>query len=75
MKSGRYNVALALIIDKFIFAIGGCSSKNKEKATDSVEIYDTSNNVWYPVASLNKSRSCTSACSVNNRYIYAFPGQ
>jgi hypothetical protein len=63
MKVGRFNIALALIIDKFIIAIGGCTAKGK--ATDLVEVYDTALNIWYPVGSLNKARSCTTACPIN----------
>ena len=73
MKTGRFNTSLALISDKFIFAIGGNISKSK--VTDTVECFDTQLNFWYPVGSLQKARSCTSACSVGNRYLYVFPGQ
>ena len=72
MKTGRFNTALTLLSDKFIFAIGGSVGKNK--ATDTVECFDTVLNIWSPVASLNKARSCTSACSIGNRYLYVFPG-
>ena len=72
MKTARYNIALSLVIDKYIFAIGGNISKGKP--TDLVEVYDTSANTWYPVGSLNKARSSTSACAINHRYIYVFPG-
>ena len=72
MKNGRFNIVLALIIEKFIFTIGGNVSKGK--ATDSVEVYDSSLNVWYPVSNLNMARSYTSACPINQRYIYVFPG-
>ena len=37
-------------------------------------MYDTLNNQWYPAPSLNKSRSSTSACAINHRYVYVFPG-
>lgn len=73
MKNGRFNAALALLIDKFIFAIGGSVSKGK--ATDVVEAYDTTINAWYSMSSLKKARSCTSAITIANRYIYVFPGQ
>ncbi len=72
MSRGRYNVALTLLSDRFIFAIGGNVGKNV--ATEIVECLDTQGNVWYPVASLTKPRSCTSAICVGNRYLYAFPG-
>ena len=72
MKIARYNISLALVIDKFIFAIGGNISRGK--ATDLVEVYDSNNNAWYPVGALSKSRACTSACQINHRYIYVFPG-
>jgi hypothetical protein len=72
MKNGRFNAPLAIVIDKFIFAISGNCGKGK--VTDSVEVFDTSINVWYPVGSLNKGRSCTSAVAINHRYLYVFPG-
>ncbi|CDW76656.1 kelch motif family protein [Stylonychia lemnae] len=75
MKQGRFSIAIALMFDKFIFAIGGATGKgSKAQASDQVEMYDTSINVWYPVGSLNKARSCTSACILSHRYVYVFPG-
>lgn len=75
MKLSRFSVALALLFDKFIFAIGGNTAKSaKNTATDVVEVFDSSINVWYPVASLNRARSCTTACVQSHRYIYVFPG-
>lgn len=63
MKMGRFNMALGLLFDKFIFVMGGStSSSNKTAATDMVEAYDISTNTWYPVGSLNRARSCTTAC-------------
>ena len=45
MKTGRFNTALALMSDKFIFALGGCTGKGK--ATENVEYYDTVTNYWH----------------------------
>ena len=74
MKAGpRYGMTSTTVIDKFIFAIGGSSQKSKP--TDTVEVFDTSKNVWYPVGSLNKARSSTSCCTINHRQIFVFPGQ
>ena len=73
MKTGRYNAALALLSDRFIFCLGGFISK--DKACDVVEVLDTRANIWHPVTNLNKARGCTSACTVASRYIYVFPGQ
>jgi len=72
MRTGRFNVALALMSDRLIFTIGGCIAK--DRGTEVVEVYDTMANVWYPVPSLTKARSGTSACSIGNRYLYVFPG-
>ena len=72
MRTGRFNTAISLMSDKLIFVIGG--SISKERASDIVECFDTQANVWYPVTSLNRGRSGTSACSIGNRYIYLFPG-
>jgi hypothetical protein len=36
----RFSIALTLVIDKFIFAIGGLLVKNKTP-TDAFEIFDT----------------------------------
>jgi len=71
MKTGRYNSAVCLVIDKFIFAISGNISKGK--TTDSVEVYDTSINVWYPVGALNKGRSCTSGIANKPQIPLCFP--
>eukprot|EP00347_Sterkiella_histriomuscorum_P001097 403373339 len=73
MKTGRYNLAVTLMFDKFIFAIGGNTLKGT--VTETVEVYDSSINTWYPVAPLQKERSNTTACVLAQRYIYVFPGQ
>lgn len=39
----RFSIALALLIDKYIIAIGGTLVKTKA-ATDACEIFDTLNN-------------------------------
>ena len=76
MKTARFSTALAVLFDKFIFAIGGTISKGSNaKATDNVELFDSSTNNWYPVSNLNQARSCTSALSLAHRYLYIFPGQ
>lgn len=75
MKIARFSIPIALLFDKFVFAIGGSISKgSKGKATESVDLYNTETNTWYPVGPLNKARSCTSACVLSHRYIYVFPG-
>ena len=73
VPQGRYNVSLALVIDKLIFAIGGNNISNKE-VTEATEIYDVSQNKWYLGPNLNKGRCFTSCCVMNHRYIYIFPG-
>jgi hypothetical protein len=75
LKTARFSIALTALFEKYIFAIGGTISKGSNaKATDVVEVFDSSNNVWYPVANLNQARSCTSALSMSHRFIYVFPG-
>jgi hypothetical protein len=65
MKTARFSIALTILFEKFLFAIGGTISKGSNaKATDAVEIYDSSTNNWYPVSSLNQARSCTSALAM-----------
>ena len=73
VPSGRYNVSLALVIDKCIFAIGGNIIGNKE-VTEVTEVYDVIANKWYLGPNLNKGRCFTSCCVLNHRYIYIFPG-
>lgn len=73
MRIGRFNTALTLLSDKLIMVIGGCISK--DRSTEIVECFNTETNMWYPVSSLNKSRSSTTAVTIGNRYIYVFPGQ
>ena len=76
MKTARFSIALTVLFDKYVFALGGTVSKGSNaKATDTCEVYDSSTNVWYPVPSLNQARSCTSAVSLSHRFIYIFPGQ
>lgn len=72
MKTGRFNATLALVNDRFIFAIGGSIAKGRP--TDIVECFDSIANAWYPVAPLSKPRSCTTACNIANKYIFVFPG-
>lgn len=73
VPSGRYNISLALVIDKYIFAIGGNLISNKE-VTEVTEVYDVSADKWYPGPNLHKGRCFTSSCVMNHRYIFIFPG-
>ena len=54
MKTARFSIALTVLFDKYVFALGGTISKGSNaKATDTCEVYDALTNVWYPVPSLN----------------------
>ena len=63
MRQGRYNTPLALVQDRFIFALGGMIGKNN--STQQVEVYDVNTNNWYPAPDMPKARSYTSACVMN----------
>lgn len=65
MKVGRFNIPLALVKDRFIFAIGGMIGKNKP--CEIVEAYDVNTNNWYTGPPTEKPRSFTSACVLNQR--------
>lgn len=43
LPGGRYNISLALVIEKFVFAIGGNGVTDKN-VSDLTEIFDTFNN-------------------------------
>ena len=72
MSKGRFNVALNLISDRFIFGIGGYTGKGA--ASDTVECFDILTNSWHTLNPLTRPRTGTTALSVGNRYIYLFPG-
>jgi len=72
MSQPKFNVPLAIIKDRYIFALGGCL--NNMNLTNSVEMFDIVNNKWYPVSSMTNPRSMTTATVVNNRWIYIMPG-
>eukprot|EP00347_Sterkiella_histriomuscorum_P020526 403337466 len=72
-KGPRYNLAIALLLDKYIFCIGGQDISTEYPLT-SCEVYDANNNCWYQAPSMTASRASISACTFNHRYIYVFPG-
>jgi hypothetical protein len=45
MRLPRYNTSLAMIKDRFIFALGGMVAKGK--STEQCEVYDVNTNVWH----------------------------
>lgn len=47
MRIARYNIPLALVKDRFIFAIGGMIGKGRP--TEMCEVYDSLTNNWYNV--------------------------
>jgi len=63
MKLARFGVPLALVRDNFIFALGGMIGK--DKSANAAEVYDIKTNTWSHIPSMNKERSCTSACVMN----------
>ena len=63
MRMGRFSASLALVKDRFVFAIGGNISKNT--ATEKCEVYDVNTDNWYSVPSMEKQRANTSACVLN----------
>ena len=52
MRVGRYNSPLALVKDRYIFALGGMIAKSK--ATEQCEVFDVDTNNWYSVPALEK---------------------
>jgi hypothetical protein len=72
MQQGRFNSPLAMVRDRFIFAIGGQTSDRT--ATSQCEVFDTMNNAWFSISPLNKPAANTSAIVMNNRFIYLMPG-
>lgn len=72
-KGPRYNLAVTLLLDKYVFCVGG-SDVSSDYPLTTCEVYDTVNNCWFQGPNLNVSRSSISACSINHRYIYTFPG-
>ncbi len=68
----RSNTAISVICDRFIFAIGGIV--NKDYITNIVECYDINKNIWQTLKPLNGGRSAATACSIENKYIFLFPG-
>lgn len=74
MKTARYSSQLALLNDKFIFVTGGQTVVDKNKYTNSCEMFDIENNKWFPVESMNKPRSNSSMSAVSNRFVFIFSG-
>ena len=63
MKLGRFGAPLAIVRDSYLFALGGMIGKGK--SANTAEVYDIKANQWYHIPSMNKERSCTSACVMN----------
>lgn len=72
MKIGRYGAALALVRDRFLLALSGCTGDGKK--TRHCEAYDTQTNHWFPLQNLPVSMSNTSTVVMNNRFVYLMPG-
>ena len=65
MKTARYGSPLALIRDRFILAISGCTGRSSSSMTKTCEAYDTQTNHWFPIQDLPVAVSNTSAIVMN----------
>ena len=74
MKVGRFNTPVTLLKDKYILAAGGQTSTTKNKFTSSAELFDINSNKWITLESMQKPRSNTSLCQVQNRFVFIFHG-
>ena len=74
MKTARFGAPTALIRDRFILAISGCTSKSSGALTKHCEAYDTQTNHWFPIQDLPVGVTGTSAVVMNQRFVYLMPG-
>jgi len=73
MDTARFGSPLAVVHERFIFALGGFS-KNSEMTIDC-EAYDIMSNVWFKTQSLPFPIANTTACVMNKRKVYLMPGK
>lgn len=68
LLTARFNVAAAVIGDRWVLAISGATSKDRK--SQAVECYDTLNNLWFKCADLPEARTRCSAVVLYKRYVY-----
>jgi hypothetical protein len=57
MKTPRYCPPAVMLKDNFIVVAGGqIHASQRQKYTNTAEIYDIHSGVWMPLSSLNKAR-------------------
>jgi len=71
MKTARYGTALALVKDRFLLALSGCT--NVGTMTKHCEAFDTKTNHWFPIQDLPVAVSNTSTTVMNHRFVYLLP--
>lgn len=69
MYEKRYYVSVAYA-SNYIYALGGHNGENQGRL-DSAERYNLDENLWQPIASMNRVRSDAAAAEVNNRVYVA----
>lgn len=69
MYEKRYYVSVAYA-SNYIYALGGHNGENQGRL-DSAERYNLDENLWQPIASMNRVRSDAAAAELNNRVYIA----
>ena len=73
METARFGSPLALVHERFIFALGGFTKTNDQ--TMECEAFDTHTNHWFRLYSLPYPVANTSAVVMNNQKVYLMPGK
>jgi hypothetical protein len=72
MKYPRHGHSCCSLGENFIVVTG--SRKDVQKANIRTEVFNTDENKWYEMGTLNQGRHYHSSCSYNNSYVYIFCG-
>lgn len=74
MKTARFSAPVALLNDKYVITAGGQTSVNRNKNTNTAELYEIATNTWTVLDNMLKARSNTSLCAVANKLVFIFHG-
>nr|VZI48967.1 unnamed protein product [Spirometra erinaceieuropaei] len=69
MYEKRYYVSVAYA-SRYIYALGGHNGENQGRL-DTAERYNLDENLWQPIASMNRVRSDAAAAELKNRVYVA----
>lgn len=76
MRVAKYDIAVATLLGRWVFAIAGtCFDNQTETHMSDCERFDARTNRWESVSPVLKPRSGPGICVFRERYLYIYAGQ